>query len=444
MANGILEIPISTGPTANIDERGDGTARLKEQLNDSANVKLLAMGIDGVLKDYSDSAQVLSGARALPDGGGIDFNRQTNDFASGSLHSPHSVDLNLSTGDFVAEGVIVVDSFPPANDIVNMGGQIRNSRGVSAQVDWALIFQSGTLFFISTLAVGNKSVAFAFSAATEYHVRVARTGNDLRFWVDGDLKSTQDITGANYSGNSRDLFMGLYLSGAIGANIDFLDGQIKWFRVTKGDGRETGNFTPPTIFNSGSSTSSAFAIAPISTEVEMENLEIEVLDTANTSVLFTWFKNGSAVAEQTDVTFAAMVIAGNNFTSTDADALRITAKLITTEDGETPIIVVRGQVPVTIPAGGASQADIGDVRLGTVYADGALTGTLAVPPKGDVEQGVATDDGVGTYVQAPEAQVALGFQYGEDGTEFTGESVRSFVGEIEVVEINTTVELVEV
>ena len=93
---------------------------------------------------------------------------------------------------------------------------------------------------------------------------------------------------------------------------------------------------------------------------------------------------------------------------------------------------------------GADQAAIGDVRLNTVYNDGNNTGTLAVPPKGEVGQGVATDDGVGTYVKASVADVAQGVQYGEDGTALIGEFIRSFIGEIEIVEVSNEIELVEV
>lgn len=39
---------------------------------------------------------------------------------------------------------------------------------------------------------------------------------------------------------------------------------------------------------------------------------------------------------------------------------------------------------------------VGNVRLGTVYASGALTGTLAVPPTGAVSLGVPVDNTVGT------------------------------------------------
>ena len=50
-----------------------------------------------------------------------------------------------------------------------------------------------------------------------------------------------------------------------------------------------------------------------------------------------------------------------------------------------------------------TQAAPADVRSGTVYADGALTGTLAVPAAGSVSLGVPVDAGFGTAVLTPEA-----------------------------------------
>ena len=90
---------------------------------------------------------------------------------------------------------------------------------------------------------------------------------------------------------------------------------------------------------------------------------------------------------------------------------------------------------------GGSQAPIEDVRNGTIYNDGALTGTAFIPAKpdtrkdtpvddgvgtlavasaNDVRENVPTDDTVGNYVPAVEANHALGDSYGSNGTEFTG------------------------
>jgi len=49
------------------------------------------------------------------------------------------------------------------------------------------------------------------------------------------------------------------------------------------------------------------------------------------------------------------------------------------------------------------QAAITDVRSGTVYADGNLTGTCAVPAAGSVSLGVPVDAGFGTAVLTPAA-----------------------------------------
>ncbi len=50
-----------------------------------------------------------------------------------------------------------------------------------------------------------------------------------------------------------------------------------------------------------------------------------------------------------------------------------------------------------------TQAAPADVRSGTVYADGALTGVLAVPAAGSVALGVPVDATTGTAVLTPEA-----------------------------------------
>ena len=52
---------------------------------------------------------------------------------------------------------------------------------------------------------------------------------------------------------------------------------------------------------------------------------------------------------------------------------------------------------------GLTQAAPADVRSGTVYADGNLTGTLAVPAAGSVALGVPVDATTGTAVLTPAA-----------------------------------------
>ena len=58
---------------------------------------------------------------------------------------------------------------------------------------------------------------------------------------------------------------------------------------------------------------------------------------------------------------------------------------------------------LTDPADAADFPAVGNVRLGTVYKNGTMTGTLAVPAAGSVALGVAVDAGLGTAVLTPTA-----------------------------------------
>lgn len=75
-----------------------------------------------------------------------------------------------------------------------------------------------------------------------------------------------------------------------------------------------------------------------------------------------------------------------------------------------------------------------DVRLGTVYEGGGLTGTAAIPGPNDVRFGVPTDATVGNYVPADEDKHQLGDSYGSLGTEFTGtKALTAFQLPVEVI-----------
>ena len=70
--------------------------------------------------------------------------------------------------------------------------------------------------------------------------------------------------------------------------------------------------------------------------------------------------------------------------------------------------------------GGADYPIITDVRLGTVYNNGNLTGAAAIPGASDVRVAVPVDATVGDYVPAGVDVVLEDEQYGSLGTEFTG------------------------
>lgn len=92
-------------------------------------------------------------------------------------------------------------------------------------------------------------------------------------------------------------------------------------------------------------------------------------------------------------------------------------------------------MPITFPVAlAADPAAESDVRLGTDYDSGALTGSAAIPGPSDVRAGVAVDDTVGNYVPADEDNHALGDSYGSLGTEFTGtKALTSFQLPVDVI-----------
>lgn len=60
-----------------------------------------------------------------------------------------------------------------------------------------------------------------------------------------------------------------------------------------------------------------------------------------------------------------------------------------------------GNAVICNPIAAQGQASPADVRLNTAYANGALTGTAAIPPAGAVSLGVPVDDTVGTAYLDP-------------------------------------------
>lgn len=158
------------------------------------------------------------------------------------------------------------------------------------------------------------------------------------------------------------------------------------------------------------------------------------------------------------------------------DSIQFMAQFNSNGNDDAGILLPQTKAEAEGISGGGSQAAIADVRLGTTYNDGALTGTLAVPADADVRSGIAvdagagtagipgaedvrvgvdtdatvgtaaipiadnvrlnvpTDDTVGNYVPANEDRHALGDSYGSNGTEFTGtKALTSFQLPVDVI-----------
>ena len=93
------------------------------------------------------------------------------------------------------------------------------------------------------------------------------------------------------------------------------------------------NFPRDTI--TGSSPAGEWVVAPVGTIFDMDSVVANQLNTANTSVTVTWFKNNSGSATQTDVAFGAVT---GDFESTNSNALKMVVKFVTTDTSETPVM----------------------------------------------------------------------------------------------------------
>ena len=154
--------------------------------------------------------------------------------ANGRLEFPDHISWEILAGvDFTWEcGVRFISTAGTQSLLSNFDGSVGA---------W-IRCSGGKIIFVNT-GVGEKEEDWVPSPATWYHVAVSRTGGQLRTFIDGvqlgtptawDAKIWQGTTGFNV--------------GAARVSTESVNGNIGAVRITKGVGRYTENFTPPTEF----------------------------------------------------------------------------------------------------------------------------------------------------------------------------------------------------
>lgn len=173
-----------------------------------------------------DTAQsVFGGASGLFDG--------TGDYIS----TPDSSDFTLGSGDFTMDMRVRFNSRGAFSTIASQWD------AVPGQYNFILtVANTNTLyFFYSTdgTAFSSVSVTWNPSTATWYHLAVVRTGNVMKFFVDGTQVGTDQAFNLTMFDSSADFI--------VGANqTNYFDGWIDEFRHSVGVARWTSDFTPPT------------------------------------------------------------------------------------------------------------------------------------------------------------------------------------------------------
>ena len=207
---------------------------------------------------------------------------------------------------------------------------------------------------------------------------------------------------------------------------------LDWIRYNEPDGINYSQASP-------TATSPWFAIDQNTLDAVTAILLQLILEGTST-IKFQWALNNGAF-NGSFLTPAQLLAALVGQSITDhTNSMRLMAQFNSNGDDLPRILLPQTKAEASGVSGG-SQAAIEDVRLGTVYNDGNLTGTAAIPaksdtrldtpvddgvgtlavaPPSDVRLNVLTDDTVGNYVPAIEANHALGDSYGSNNTEFTG------------------------
>lgn len=141
------------------------------------------------------------------------------------------------------------------------------------------------------------------------------------------------------------------------------------------------------------------------------------------TIKFQWALNGGAF-NGSFLTPAQLLAALVGGTITDhTNSMRLMSQHNSNGADQAAMLVPQTKAEASgIAAGCDYPAEI-DVRLNVDYDSGNLTGLAAIPGASDVRENVPTDDTVGNYVPAIEANHALGDSYGSLGTEFTGTKV---------------------
>jgi hypothetical protein len=240
------------------------------------------------------------------------------------IQTPDSADWDFGAGDFTIDLQVYFTS-------------------VSAQTTFACQWSSsggGAWLFRRIVSGGSRlqldyrntggtasSVSAAWTPATGtwYHVAVVRTGNVVKFFVNGtQVGSDQPLTATLFNSSST-LSIGDYSDGDITSH----DGWFDEIRISKGIARWTANFLPPTA---------AYSVSPVYTDTPSGGL---VLGGFNTS------------ARATDIARTGGIVLGGSASQNLAQTLSRSGGIILGGDATT---VINVRLTVRLFSGGVEVA----------------------------------------------------------------------------------------
>ena len=156
-------------------------------------------------------------------------------------------DMYFGAGDFTIEGFArLTGSLPTAGNYKFIASRdaIPSPRGWRLLIDGdaggKLVFadnQGGTAYILTDPT--------AFPINNQTHVAVSRVGNTLYLFNNGVLVDSEDVTGVTFNDSGSAPLIGTGRNGGIPVANWSWNGHLDEFRITKGVGRYSANFTPP-------------------------------------------------------------------------------------------------------------------------------------------------------------------------------------------------------
>ena len=160
------------------------------------------------------------------------------------LFIPNTPNLQLGSGNFTIEGWINFSSLASNRGIMYFGTNPNSNFSYGLQ--WA---GNALYFWYTTTGSNLASVSASWTPSTSvwYFLAVTRSGNDLKFFIDGtQIGTTQSLSGVTIFNSTDVILIGGEATGSPNSLPGTMNGYIDDFRVTKGLARYTTTFTPPT------------------------------------------------------------------------------------------------------------------------------------------------------------------------------------------------------
>ena len=160
------------------------------------------------------------------------------------LSIPNTPNLQLNAGAFTIECWINFSSLASNRGIMYFGTNPNSNFAYGLQ--WA---GNALYFWYTTTGSNLASVSASWTPSTSiwYFLAVTRSGNDLKFFINGtQIGTTQSLSGVTIFNSTDVIRIGGEATGSPTSLPGTMNGYIDDFRITNGYARYTANFTPPT------------------------------------------------------------------------------------------------------------------------------------------------------------------------------------------------------